>query len=126
MHSNLENDEAQAPELQSRRDVPLFFRPLAGRERQWKHRSERIADCNFPRGRMEQINAEDPFGWALTHCVFCGDLVASVILDGGQEHYANLMLDEGGRLCAVVAEPHGCNWKFAAFAASEADRGRDE
>jgi hypothetical protein len=119
-------NKTETNEMQPRKPAPVYYRPIAGREQQWKHRSERIADCNFPADRLEEVNERDPFGWWLTHCPICGALAASVILDSGMEHFADLQLNEAGKLCAVVGQGHGCNRLFAAYAAAEADRGTQE
>jgi hypothetical protein len=117
------NNIAQSNSVQPRKRAPLYFRPIADREQQWRHRSERIADCNFPLDRLEEVNDRDPFGWALTTCPLCLQLVASVILDDGREHFCDLGLNAEGRLCAAVGVSHGCNRLFAGYWAAETDQG---
>jgi len=122
------NNKTATNETQTRRrhPQPWYYLPTAERETQSRHRSEQLAGALFPVDGLEQVHPDEPRGWALTHCVICGRLVASVILDSGVEHYADLALNEDGKLCAIVDLPHPCNQKFAAYAAAEADRGEAE
>jgi hypothetical protein len=122
----LMNNIAQSNKTQARKRAPLFFRPIAGREQQWRHRSERIADCNFPLDRLEEVCADDALGWLLTTCPLCLQLVASVILDGGREHFCDLGLNAEARLCAAVGVGHVCNSLFASYWAAETDQGRSD
>jgi hypothetical protein len=124
MKNSNDSPETQAP--RRRHSQPSFYLPITGRETQWPRRSRQLADALFPPDTLEPVNADDPLGWKLTHCCCCGALVASVILDTGNEHYADLALNENGKLCAIVDLPHPCNAKFAAYALAESDRGAQE
>jgi hypothetical protein len=121
------NRKTQSNETQARRrhPHPSFYLPTTGRETQWPRRSKQLAEALFPCDHLEVVNPDDLLGWALTHCCGCGALVASVILDSGTEHFADLALNEDGKLCAIVDLPHPCNQKFAAYAAAESDQGQE-